>query len=94
MAQQDPLLALVLAKLNSIETSIEKLADHVAVQNGRIGKLEKANAEELAVANHIDEELHEQAKRQDQSYRRIVATLSACSALVGGVLGVIVERFL
>ena len=92
--QQDPLLALVLSKLNAIEKSIDKLATHVAKQNGRIGKLEEKNAEELAVSEHIEKELEVIAANKERRFRRVTVTVSGVAALFGGTVGVILERVL
>lgn len=92
--QSDPLLATVLAKLNSIEASIEKLAAHVAVQNGRIGKLEKAQAEEQAVTEHIEREIDARNDRADRRSHVWVGALGACAAVFGGVIAVVVEGLL
>ena len=90
--QSDPLLATVLAKLNSIESSIEKLAAHVAVQNGRIGKLESAQAAESAVDQHIREDVAALDKADERRYRKVTALISALAAVFGGVLAVIVGQ--
>lgn len=92
--QSDPLLATVLAKLNSIESSIEKLAAHVAVQNGRIGKLEKAQAEEQAVTEHIEREIDAQNDKADRRSHVWAGALGASAALAGALLTVIAERVL
>lgn len=92
--QQDPLLALVLSKLNAIEKSIDKLASHVATQNGRIGKLEEKNAEELAVSEHIEKELEDLAASKERRFSRVTVTVSGLAALFGGTVGVILERVL
>ena len=90
--QSDPLLATVLTKLNSIESSIEKLAAHVAVQNGRIGKLEKAQFEEQAVTEHIEREIDARNERADRRSHVFTGAMGACAAVFGGVIAVIVER--
>ena len=90
--QSDPLLATVLAKLTSIESSIEKLAAHVAVQNGRIGKLEKAQFEEQAVTEHIEREIDARNERADRRSHVFTGAMGACAAVFGGVIAVIVER--
>ena len=92
--QQDPLLALVLSKLNAIEKSIDKLAAHVAKQNGRIGKLEEINAEEQAVNEHIEKEIEDLAADKDRRFRRVTVAVTGVAALFGGTVGVILERVL
>lgn len=90
--QSDPLLATVLTKLNSIESSIEKLAAHVAVQNGRIGKLEEAEAQERAVTEHIDRELQLHNAEANRRSHMLTAGMSAAAAICGGVIAVVAER--
>lgn len=92
--QQDPLLALVLSKLNSIEKSIDKLAAHVAKQNGRIGKLEEINAEEQAVTQHIENEMKDLIAADERRFRRVTVGVSALAALFGGTVGVILQGVL
>lgn len=90
--QSDPLLATVLAKLNSIESSIEKLAAHVAVQNGRIGKLEEAEAQERAVTEHIEREIQAHNSEANRRSHVLTGSLGAMAAICGGVIAVVVER--
>lgn len=94
MAQQDPLLPLVLSKLTEIEKSIDKLAAHVAKQNGRIGKLEEINAEEKAVSQHIENEMKDLIAADERRFRRVTVAISALAALFGGTVGIILERAL
>ena len=90
--QSDPLLATVLTKLNSIEKSIEKLASHVAVQNGRIGKLEQAEAEEKAVTEHIEREIQAHNAEANRRSHLVTGAMGASAAVFGGVIAVVVER--
>ena len=90
--QSDPLLATVLAKLNNIEKSIDKLAAHVAIQNGRIGRLEEAEAQERAVTEHIDRELQAHNAEANRRSHMLTGSLSALAAICGGAIAVIVER--
>ena len=82
----------MLAKLTDIEKSIEKLAAHVAVQNGRIGKLEQAEAEERAVTEHIDREIQAHNVAANRRSHVLVGMLSAFAAIAGGAIAVVVER--
>lgn len=90
--QSDPLLGTVLTKLTDIEKSIDKLASHVAIQNGRIGKLEKAEAQERAVTEHIDRELQIHNAEANRRSHVLTGSMSALAAICGGVIAVIVER--
>lgn len=90
----DPLLPVLMEKLNSIEKSIEKLAAHVAVQNGRIGKLEKAEAEERAVTEHIDREIQAHNAEANRRSHLMVGAMSAVAAIAGGVAAVLVQQWL
>lgn len=92
--QSDPLLATVLAKLTDIEKSIRELADHVAVQNGRIGKLEEAQAQERAVTEHIDRELQLHNAEANRRSHVLTGALSACAAILGAVVAVVAERLI
>ena len=90
--KNDPLLPVLIQKLDDIERSIDKLATHVAKQNGRIGKLEEAQAQEQAVTEHIDRELAAHNAEANRRSHIITGALSACAAILGGVIAVIVER--
>lgn len=88
----DPMLPVILSKLTAIERSIDKLATHVATQNGRIGKLEKAQAAEQAVDQHIRDDVAALDKADEKRYRKVTALISALAAVFGGVLAVIVGQ--
>lgn len=88
----DPMLPVILSKLTAIERSIDKLASHVATQNGRIGKLESAQAAESAVDQHIREDVAALDKADERRYRKVTALISALAAVFGGVLAVIVGQ--
>jgi len=88
----DPALPVILSKLNSIESSIDKLAAHVSVQNGRITKLEKAQAEEQAVTEHINQEIAAHNVEANRRSHIITAGMSAAAAICGGVIAVVAER--
>lgn len=90
--QSDPLLGTVLTKLTNIEQSIDKLAAHVAVQNGRIGKLEEAEAQERAVTEHIEREIQAHNAEANRRSHVLTGSLGALAAICGGVIAVVVER--
>jgi len=92
--KNDPLLPVLIQKLDSIEHSIDKLAAHVAKQNGRIGKLEEAQAQEQAVTEHIDREIAAHNIEANRRSHMLIGTLSALAAIAGGAIAVILERLI
>jgi hypothetical protein len=92
--QQDPLLALVLNKLNGIERSINQLTDQIKIQNGRITKLEQAEAQEQAVTEAIEKDIELFEAAGERRYRRVIAALAVLAAFVGSGLAVIIEKVL
>lgn len=84
--QKDPLLALVLSKLNNIEKAIDRLTEKVMVQNGRVTKLENVNEQELAIAKKTQSDIEAMEQASDRKLRKFIGLTAAAATVLAAII--------